>query len=604
MEQQPNAQHESAAIHPFKNANTTQFPHLIKFLTHKWNILTCLFIAFIPVLLICIFAMPAFSTIDDAIQTMYPEGVYYGQTPYLMLYTLAPISVPLGMLGKLFPCLPMFALCQLLFIVLSTATMLYLASKATDRPSIRIAHTVLLIACESFLTTYLTYTAVAFVVTASGLSLLVVNALSKQIPRITKQDIAGFFLVFLGTSLRPESGFATFVLFVPFILWVLIHERHLPSILRGIAAGIAAILAYAIGMAAYLLTPGWQQLPHALKIGRAITDTQSVDADTIQAVAPNLSNNDVDMLYAWWFGDKSVFSLDTFQKISAFVQEYSLSNILLIGKRNLLLTVMAIISLSLLAAFISLNMTRFVRSVVILQTSIILCVIATLLALALRNRMFDRVTFSLDIIALYALLTASYSFADKPTQVTTPARRNITSSRRLPSFFTVLLSVICIVLAFAFPVNHAESIKADAAETSIIQDNIRQYASNHPEQIFILNVVCDEAYVKSHSIFETFKTCRYEDNTIPRGGWETFAAPDDYILSRHNLDKDHRYGNLINRSDVRLIGDKIAADRMLIFLREHYDSNVTVTKETSLTDNDDPNNSIGVYRYSKTANGQ
>ena len=69
-------------------------------------------------------------------------------------------------------------------------------------------------------------------------------------------------------------------------------------------------------------------------------------------------------------------------------------------------------------------------------------------------------------------------------------------------------------------------------------------------------------------------------------------------------DKDHRYGNLINRSDVRLIGDKIAADRMLIFLREHYDSNVTVTKETSLTDNDDPNNSIGVYRYSKTANGQ
>lgn len=80
---------------------------------------------------------------------------------------------------------------------------------------------------------------------------------------------------------------------------------------------------------------------------------------------------------------------------------------------------MAIISLSLLAAFISLNMTRFVRSVVILQTGIILCVIATLLALALRNRMFDRVTFSLDIIALYALLTASYSFADKPTQATT-----------------------------------------------------------------------------------------------------------------------------------------------------------------------------------------
>ena len=38
---------------------------------------------------------------------------------------------------------------------------------------------------------------------------------------------------------------------------------------------------------------------------------------------------------------------------------------------------------------------------------------------------------------------------------------------------------------------------------------------------------------------------------------------------------------------------------MLTFLREHYDSNVTLTKEASLTDNDDSNNSIGVYRYSK-----
>lgn len=224
--------------------------------SHEWNIPTCLFIAFIPVLLICIFTMPAFSTIDDAIQAMYPEGVYYGQTSYLMLYTLAPVSVPLGILGKMFPDLPVFALCQLLLIVLSTAAMLHLVSKGTDRPSIRVSHTAMLIACESFLTTYLNYTAVAFVVTASGLSLLVVNALSKQIPHITKQDIAGFFLVFLGTSLRPESGFATFVLFVPFILWVFIHERHMPSILRGIAAGIAAILAYAIGMAAYLITPG------------------------------------------------------------------------------------------------------------------------------------------------------------------------------------------------------------------------------------------------------------------------------------------------------------------------------------------------------------
>lgn len=47
---------------------------LSEFLSREWGFLTCLVISLLPVLLICIFATPAFYAIDDVVQAMYPEG--------------------------------------------------------------------------------------------------------------------------------------------------------------------------------------------------------------------------------------------------------------------------------------------------------------------------------------------------------------------------------------------------------------------------------------------------------------------------------------------------------------------------------------------------
>lgn len=47
---------------------------LSEFFSRKWGFPTCLAISFLPVLFICIFATPAFYTIDDVMQAMYPEG--------------------------------------------------------------------------------------------------------------------------------------------------------------------------------------------------------------------------------------------------------------------------------------------------------------------------------------------------------------------------------------------------------------------------------------------------------------------------------------------------------------------------------------------------
>ena len=569
---------------------------LPEFFSRQWGFPTCLAISFLPVLFICIFATPAFYTVDDVIQAMYPEGGHYGQTSYLMLYTLAPISVPLGLLGRIFPNLPVFALCQLFFIVVSTTFMVRLVSGATNRPLIKFFYVTLLIACESFLTTYLTYTAVAFALTASGLSLLVTNAINRHIPHATKQDVAGFILIFLGTCLRPESGFSTFILFTPFMLWVLVRNRHIPSTIRGVVACVSAGLAYAIGMAVYFVTPGWQQLPWALKVGRAVIDTPHVDTSKIQEVSPNLSENDVFMLYDWWFGDSSVFSPDVFQKVSTVVKTYSLSNIPLNGKRSLLLAGVAVILLCCLSWLLTHNIRHMDRSITALQIGIILCFIATLLILALRNRMVDRVIFPLVVTSIYALLAASCGY---DTAIAVTQQRNI-STRQVSKVITVSISIICIIFAFIIPANRYENIRVNANWTSITHDRIQEYTSSHHNQVFILGTgTCDESYVQNHNIFETFKSCQYQTNEILRGGWRIFTDPDDYIFNQKNLDKSHRYGNLINRSDVRLIADEETAYRMLTFLREHYDSQVIMTNESTFNDSN-----FSVYRYDRISNAQ
>ncbi len=575
-----------------RHKNRTFLP---EFFSREWGFPTCLVISFLPVLLICIFATPAFYTIDDVMQAMYPEGGYYGQTSYLMLFTLAPISAPLGLLGKIFPNLPIFALCQLFFIVVSTTFMVRLVSGATNRPLIKLFRVTLLIACESFLTTYLTYTAVAFVLTASGLSLLVTNAINRRIPHMTKQDVAGSILIFLGTCLRPESGFSTFILFVPFMLWVLVRNRHISSIIRGVIACMSAGLAYVIGMAAYLFTPGWQELPRALKVGRAVTDTPPVDASKIQEISPNLSENDVFMLYDWWFGDSSVFSLDVFQKVSTAVKTYSLSNIPLNGKRSLLLAGVAVILLCCLAWLLTHNTRHMDRSVTALQIGIILCFIAMLLILALRDRMVDRVIFPLVVTSIYALLAASCGY---DTAIAVTQQRNV-FSRQVSKVITVSISIICIIFAFIIPAHHYGNIRVNANWTSIKHNRVQEYTSSHPNQVFILDAVCDEPYVQNHNIFETFKACQYQTNEIFCGGWLIFTDPDDYILNQKNLDKSHRYGNLINRSNVRLIANEETAYRMLTFLREHYDSQVTMTNENSFN-----GSNFSVYRYDQISDAQ
>lgn len=568
---------------------------LSEFLSREWGFLTCLVISLLPVLLICIFATPAFYAIDDVMQAMYPEGGYYGQSSYLMLYTLAPISVPLGLLGKIFPNLPIFAFCQLFFIVVSATFMVRLISETSNRPLAKLFQITLLIACESFLTTYLTYTAVAFALTASGLSLLVTNTINRRVPHVTKQDTVGFILIFLGTCLRPESGFATFILFAPFMLWVLVRNRCISSIIRGMAACVSAGLAYAIGMAVYFFIPGWQQLPWALKVGRAVTDTPPVDTTKIQEVSPNLSENDVFMLYDWWFGDSSVFSPDVFQKVSAAVKTYSLSNIPLNDKRSFLFAGAAVILLCCLSWLLTHNIRHMDRSVTALQIGIILCFIATLLILALRNRMVDRVIFPLVVTSVYALLAASCC---DDTTVAVTQQRNV-SSKQVCKVITVSCSIICIIFAFVIPVHHYENIKVNANWTSTTHDLVQEYTSSHPNQVFILSTVCDESYVQNHNIFETFKACQYQTNEIFRGGWRTFTNPDDYIFDQKNLDKSHRYGNLINRSNVRLIADEETAYRMLTFLREHYDSQVIMTSESSFD-----GSYLNVYRYDRISNVQ
>ena len=571
---------------------------LSQLLLRPWPFLFALLLASVPVLAICWLATPRFSVVDDLVQALFPEGGYYGQTQYLMVYSLAPISVPLGVLGKLFPGLPVFALCQLLFLVLSTAVMFWITSRKVPNALLRFVFLGILLACESFLTTYLTYTSVAFVACAAGLTLLLVNSVNVNMPRFLGQDIAGCLLIFFAISLRPESGFASFVLFLPLMIWVFVRNRHLSSVVRLLAAVAFAVLAYVSGMVAYLLTPGWQQLPRALKVGRAVLDTQPLDHATIQAVAPQLSDNDIEMLYDWYIAEKNVFSLDVFQAVSRVTHKYSLDNIATNGARHLLLSVVAVFVLILLTTVLARTISQPRDPIIVLYAGIILCFIGLLAVLALRGRMPSRVLFPMGVVGIFAIFTCSFCFMDSSNETDLHRDVRVRPHRWLVIVLVLSLAVSLVTTVF-IPVHHLRQIRGSVSNSAVLPRRIQEYATAHSDQIFIISLNdYDSAAVKAYTIFELPKHFRYPDNLIPRSDWRNYTGINENILKKKNFDSNCPYVSLVTVSGTFLISNQARALRMLVFLQQHVDPGITVQKLDTLGPNG-VDDAVSVYEFSR-----
>ncbi len=272
-------------------------------------------LALLPVVALCLLHAPVYATPpDDFVQELFARGQFQAAASSLMPYTLVLVSAPLSALYQLAPQVPWYALMLLAMLVVSFwIAWSQLFSLGLTRARLGCLGAVLL-SCEIVCVWYFTYTIVAFIVLAAGLMLIMPRAVFGDAGRPSLADIAGYVLVALGFSLRPESGVAALVLFAPFLVWALVRSRRAGTLLRAVAVIAVIAISYGAGQAAYRVTPGWEDFPSYLDAGRKVLDTQRMDVSRVREQAPELSDNDVAMMYDWDFVDHEVFSTDLFER--------------------------------------------------------------------------------------------------------------------------------------------------------------------------------------------------------------------------------------------------------------------------------------------------
>ena len=292
-------------------------------------VLASVFAALAVAVALCVVHAPVYATPpDDFVQELFARGQFQAAASGgLMPYSLVLVSAPLSALYALAPAVPWYALMLLALIVVSFSVAYYRAS-ALGLARWQLACVMCaLITCEVLCVLYFTFTMVAFVSLAAGLMLILPRATFGDAGRLRVSEVLGYLLVAVGFSLRPESGIAALLLFAPFLVWVLARNRRAASLGRALAVALVIAASYGAGQLAYRSAPGWQDYPAYLDAGRTVLDSQQMAVGEVRSRAPELSENDVAVMYDWDFVDHDVFDTDLFARIGSFETKYGVSNL-------------------------------------------------------------------------------------------------------------------------------------------------------------------------------------------------------------------------------------------------------------------------------------
>lgn len=360
--------------------------------------------ALVPVLLICLLATPIYPmSPDEQVQQLYASGRFLGAGQQLLMpYSLVTFSAPISALYALLPAVPWYALALLGLIVASFAVAWDKTLRSRMSGRLCVPTLALLVALEVISTLYLTYTIVAFLAVGAGLMLVLGRAAFDSPGGAHATDVAGMALVVAGYSLRPESGLAAIAVFAPFAVWVLVRNRNVGSIARGvIVVALVGVCAFA-GRFAYDHTPGWEGYSAYLDAGRSALDYPDLPTEAVQAVEPALSDNDVDVLYNWLFADDGVFGTEFFERLGQRVDHLGLSNLassLRAKTTYLLVGLVALVGLYAWALVRDLGEGRGA-----LAAGIVLMLLASCGVLILRARVRLHVVIPLVAMGVFALV--------------------------------------------------------------------------------------------------------------------------------------------------------------------------------------------------------
>ena len=537
---------------------------------------------------------PRYALGDDNVQALFVSGRYLNEPSLLMPYTLAPLSVPMALAYRALPQIPWYPLVLSALTVVSYGVALRQAASADAPAFARRAAVVVLLALEVACTLFFTYTVVAFLAVAAGLSLLLPKACFGDARGVRARDVWGLVLVAAGFSLRPESGLATLVVFSPFLVWALVFCRRPATLARAAAVVVAVAACYGAGMLAYQTTPGWEGFVDYLNVGRNVLDFPEASVADMQAAVPELSENDVLMLQDWNFVDSSVFSDDVFVRAQAAVPHYSASyaRTALAAKRS-----WATLALGLAFVALSVALARARRSS--LSSTLLTVAVGALGALSyllviLRARPKFQVLLPIAVVTLMALVVCCSAPRARAGRHASRAAQD-GGGRRPAVLGRVGLCVVVLACAGALGYFHHAIIRPiHALIGSELSENANAYVRDNPDTLVV--AAQTQTSLFGYDVWG-FERWQYPDNLLMVGGWESHTAPWGSFLSRWGLTRDDTLTALATRDDMVALLLPSTAELFQTYLQEHVNPDVRMELVETVGEGVSLGTPNSVYRF-------
>lgn len=556
--------------------------------------LVCLAVSSAIVALVCLLQTPKYATPDDFMQDLYARGAHFDTPGFLMLYSLVPFSAPLSLLYRLLPAVPWFPLVMLGLQAVSFAAMGTIALSARARRPLKVFLLCALAICEVMVTAYFTYTIVAFVTFAGGVSLVLARAAFVRPEGLRASDVLAFVLIVEGFSLRPESGLAALAIFSPFLVWAIAKNRNARTMIYALGVVATVAVCYGAGQLAWRLTPGWEEFLPNLDAARAIADYPVIDYADVQRVAPQLSQTDVDMIYEFLFVDSDTYTLETFRALDGVVEGYGLDTMVggMLARPTftayvLGLTVILVAS----AAFICVAQ-RYRGGRRALVLSIPVLAFLEFLMIFLRARLMIHVFLPVFVVALFALVVCCQIPASSEQELSErldAGRGGAFLNWVVPAAGVAACAGALLLLEVVYVLLLQRTLQTE------LTPNVERYLDSHQDQLVLFTST--QGILTNEDIFD-FDSWEEPDNAVLLGGYEYYTPAWQTLLERVGLSsRDGFLENLVDSEDMVTASYESQAEMLETYLSEHTGTTVRAELVESLGETTQEGEPVGIWRY-------
>ena len=539
-----------------------------------WEMWAAFLLAFVPAVLLCMIHAPVYATPpDDFVQELFLRSQFQAGSSTLAPYTLVFVSAPIAALYKISAHVPWYAMTLLLCIVISFGILWASVLRLRlSRAWLAIVGAVVL-ASEIICVWYFTYTIVAFLTLGAGLMLIMPRAVFGDAGKPAVADFFGLLLVAVGFSLRPESGVAALAVFAPFLVYALVRSRRAGTLLRALAVIFVIGACYAGGQIAYRTTPGWEGFSSYLDAGRKVLDTKEMSVEEVQAVAPELSENDIAVLYDWDFVDHDVFGTGVLKRIATAVSTYSLPHFLTSLKAKITYLLLAIVILLGIAACVLVRVQSNERPVRMLAYGVVAMSFVNYSLIVMRGRPRLHIVIPIAIVALMALIVCCQGPRERHGRYDSSVSTGLSS----PTHARVASAGVCILCALGLAGFWYASVRPLQNRLTLpYATNVGEYVQENQDTL----VVFAHTQAAWFSGTDAFASASWEcpENVLFVGGWESETGSWDETLQRWDLSDGAPLQALATRDDMVLVATKSVAKLYDRYLQEHVSAEVSMKK--------------------------